>query len=75
MNANPREPSVPEPVDRVQRILLRELGISEVDALLNFRLAPLPSRRDMAMLGVLHKVTLGLAPPQLAVASRLQIDH
>ena len=59
-------PSVLEPVDRVQRRLLRELGMSEVEALLNFRLAPLPSRRDMAMLGALHKVTLGLAPPQLA---------
>ena len=59
-------PSVLEPVDRVQRRLLRELGLSEAEALLNFRLAPLPSRRDIAMLGALHKVTLGLAPPQLA---------
>ena len=53
--------NVLEPVDRVQRRLLRELGLSEVDALLNFRLAPLPSRRDIAMLGFLHKVTLGSA--------------
>ena len=55
-------PNVLEPVDRVQRRLLRELKLSEVDALLNFRLAPLPSRRDMAMLGVVHKVTLGPPP-------------
>ena len=59
-------PTVLDRVDRVQRRLLRELGLDELQALLNFRLAPLPSRRDMAMLGALHKVTLGLAPPQLA---------
>ena len=59
-------PSVLDRVDRVQRRLLRELGLDELTALLNFRLAPLPSRRDMAMLGVLHKVALGVAPPQLA---------
>ena len=59
-------PTVLDRVDRVQRRLLRELGLSELAALLDFRLAPLPSRRDMSMLGVLHKVTLGLAPPQLA---------
>ena len=59
-------PSVLEPVDRVQRRLLRQLGLSEVDALVSFRSAPFTLRRDMAMLGVLHKVTLGLAPPQLA---------
>ena len=40
--------------------------MSELDALRDFRLAPLNSRRDMAMLGVLHKFNLGLAPPQLA---------
>ena len=58
--------SVLDRVDRVQRRLLRELGLTELDALLRYRLAPLPSRRDIAMLGVLHKVVLGLAPPQLA---------
>jgi len=59
-------PSVLDPVDRVQRRLLRELGLNELEGLLRYRLAPLPSRRDMSMLGVLHKVNLGLAPPQLA---------
>ena len=37
-----------------------------MDALDRYNLAPLESRRDIAMLAVLHKVTLGLAPPQLA---------
>ena len=58
--------SVLDCVDRVQRRLLRELGLTELEGLTRYRLAPLPSRRDMAMLGVLHKVVLGLAPPQLA---------
>ena len=59
-------PSVLDRIDRVQRRLLRELGLDELAALHDYRLAPLPSRRDIAMLGVLHKVTLDLAPPQLA---------
>ena len=58
-------PSVLDRVDRVQRRFLRELGFSEEAALAHYRLAPLNSRRDMAMLGVLHKVNLGTAPKQL----------
>ena len=49
----------------VQRRFLRELGVSEAAALSDYRLAPLEFRRDMAMLGAFHKVTLGLAPAQL----------
>ena len=52
-------------VDRVQWRFQREVGFSEIECLRNFRLAPLKSRRDMAMLGVLHKINLGIAPPQL----------
>ena len=58
-------PTVLNRIDRVQRRFLRELGFSEVEALRRFRLAPLPCRRDMAMLGALHKVTLGLASAQM----------
>ena len=58
-------PSVLDRVDRVQRRFLRELDHSEESALRDFRLAPLNARRDMAMLGALHKVTLGTAPAQL----------
>ena len=53
-------------IDRVQHRFLRETGLTELDALRDFRLAPLICRRDIAMLGVLHKINLGLAPPQLA---------
>ena len=58
-------PSVLSRIDRVQRRFLRELNFSEVAALNEFRLAPLVARRDIAMLGALHKITLGIAPAQL----------
>ena len=58
-------PSHLELVDRVQKRFLREIDISEHDALECFRLAPLCSRRCMAMLAILQRITLGIAPPQL----------
>ncbi len=57
--------SVLLPIDRVQRRLLRELGLSEREALEKYKLAPLETRRDIAMLGLLHRISLGLAPSQL----------
>ncbi len=60
-------PSALERVDRVQRRLLRELDLTDLEALRDYKLAPLSSRRDMAMLGALHKLSLGTAPPQLAL--------
>ena len=59
-------PSVLDRVDRVQRRFLREIGFTEAEALERFRLAPLPCRREIAMMGALHKVALGIAPPHLA---------
>ena len=35
------------------------------EALQNFRLAPLASRRHMAMFGLLHRIVLGICPSQL----------
>ncbi len=60
-------PSTLSRIDRVQTRFLREVGLTELQALRNYRLAPLCSRRDMAMLGLLHKVNLKKAPAQLAV--------
>lgn len=57
-------PSVLAWVDRVQERFLRELGISDLAALRDYRVAPLRCRRDMGMLGALHKVNLDVAPPQ-----------
>lgn len=45
---------------------IREVGHSELQVLIDFRRAPLASRRDMAMWGLLHRVSLHLAPSQTA---------
>ena len=41
-------------VERVQARLLREVGLSKEEALLEYHLAPLHTRRDIAMLGLIH---------------------
>ena len=41
--------SVLETVDKVQRGFVKRLGLTEVDALVEFRLTPLSCRRDMAI--------------------------
>lgn len=50
------------PLDRIQNRLLGELEICEELALFEFSLAPLRSRRDIAMLGLIHRVSLNEAP-------------
>ena len=50
------------PLERVQRRMLDELQYTEKDALLDHALAPLQCRRDMAMLGLLHRIIMGWAP-------------
>ena len=52
-------------LDAVQRSFIREIGISAEDALLHFNLAPLEARRDIAMLGVIHRAVLKQGPAQL----------
>ena len=53
-------------IDGVQLAFLNELDIGQDVGLTEFNLAPLASRRDMAMLGMIHKIVLGLAPVSLA---------
>ena len=55
-----------ENLDKLQRTFLAELGISELEAMQHCKLAPLGARRDMAMLGVLHRVALGKGPSSIA---------
>ena len=57
--------SVLSRLDSVQDRFLRETGITDYDALFAFNLAPLSARRDIAMLGVIHRSVLGLGPEQL----------
>ena len=54
--------SVLAPLDAVLDRFLRSLNISRLDALVYFNLAPLSTRRDMAILGVIHRSALGLGP-------------
>jgi len=51
-------------LDRVQTRFLRDAGVSEIEALMNFALAPLQTRRDIAMLGLVHRTVLGHGPPR-----------
>ena len=54
------------PLDRIQRRFLRQIGLTPLQALEWYKLAPLKCRRGIAILGTLHRVRLGLAPKQLA---------
>ena len=53
-----------ETLERVQRTFLRRVGLTAEKALTRYNLAPLCTRRDVAMLGVVHRAVLGEGPPQ-----------
>jgi len=46
------------PLDRLQRVFVSNMNMNEESAFVNFNLAPLCLRRDIAMLGFLHKCNL-----------------
>ena len=50
-----------EPLDKLQAHLFREVGLTAEEALLQFNLAPLRTRRDFAMLAIIFKCAHGLA--------------
>ena len=52
-------------LDRTQDSFLRELGIDRAAALMDFNLAPLSMRRDIALFGMLHRAALRDGAPQL----------
>ena len=54
-------------VDRVLSSFLSQIGLTDVEALLNFQLAPLATRRNMAMLAVIHRTLLQQGPPFLSI--------
>ena len=55
-----------ERLDRVQKRFCKEVGLDPGDALWYFNLAPLQTRRDVALLGLVHRTVLGLSPPQFS---------
>ena len=50
-------------LDRVQNQFLRDVGITPEEALFEFNLGPLCMRRDIAMLGLLHRAAIADGPP------------
>ena len=46
------------PLNRILPLFLRSISITLLEALHHFNLAPLPTRRDIAILGVIHRATL-----------------
>ena len=50
-------------LDRMQSHFVEALGLTENEAFLSFNLAPLKLRRDIAVLGLLHRVQLGEVHP------------
>ena len=67
-------------IDGVLRKFLQSTCISEIEALVQFHLAPLAVRRDIALLGVIHRCALGMAPPSFPlllrdICSRLLLER
>jgi hypothetical protein len=50
-------------LDHVQEKFLQDAGIDEAAALMHFNLAPLATRRDIAILGSIHRTVLQKGPP------------
>ena len=55
-----------EALDHIQDRLLEAAGMTSIEALNGCRLAPLSSRRDMALLGLIHRSVLGRGPGHFA---------
>ncbi len=51
--------------DSVQTRYLFDLGVSSVETLVEYNLAPLCVRRDIALLGVIHRAACGVGPAEL----------
>ena len=58
-------------LDHVQDTFLDEVGATTKSALLDFYLAPLIARRDIAMLSLLHRTQIGTALARIRNFSRL----
>ena len=57
--------SVLNQIDDVQSRFLRQIGVSDEIAFVHFNLAPLGVRRDIGILGVIHRAARCAGPPQL----------
>ena len=48
----------------MQMRFLKDIGVDEVAAVKNFHSAPLTTRRDIAMLGLIHRTAMSKGPAQ-----------
>ena len=58
-------PSILNMLDNLQNLFLQTIQCSEKDALLEYNLFPLSSRRNISMLGLLYRTQIGIAPNDL----------
>ena len=56
--------TVLKPLDKLQDSFLQKLEIASLEALVEFDLACLATRRDIAMLGLVHRAAFRKGPPQ-----------
>ena len=61
-------------LDAVQEKVLRVAGASKLQAFNDMNLAPLTVRRDIAMLGIIHRAVLGRGPDQFREFFRPDAD-
>ena len=57
--------NVLEKEEAIQTRFLQDAGVDDVTALMQFNFAPLRMRRDIAMLGMVHRAALGEGPTQM----------
>lgn len=57
--------TVIDPIDRQYERFLSAIGLTKSITLQTYFLAPLNARRDMAVLGVIHRAVLGKCPKQI----------
>ena len=62
-------------LDAVQARFLRDVGVDDIVALVTFHLAPLATRRDIAMLGLIHRTVLGKGPDHFRQFFRCEPQH
>ena len=60
-------------IESVQHMFLRALEVSDESALIDYGLAPLSVRRDIAILGIIHRSIIGQGPPMFAHFFRLSL--
>ena len=54
--------------------MFKNIGVNEIDGIEHFHVAPLRTRRDMAMLGIIHRALLGVGPDQFRAFFRYNPD-